>query len=191
MAENVTIQQADAGMQMPNTAHIMLAPLGSEWPNLREFEFGNPSTYGDFIWFGDSSSENLPEFEVDGGDSTSIRTADRKNTGLVIEDSTLTGTFTQVSRNPAFFELTQSHQDYDQATNSVDIYADSSPREWMMLIVEEDATHVAGLGLYSVTVLSGIGSYSLEYYKETPVKVAVKTDVRGRIRREFLPVQKG
>lgn len=188
--ENVSLKDATEDLTLTDVGHILLAPLDSEFPDLSKFVFGQESTYGAFKWFGDTSAENLPEFEVEGGEVTSRRTYDRKGQRNQRADRTYTGTFNAVVRNKEFFEATVGGGEWDAAKKAFITKSDSYAKEWMMLIVEEDGEWISGLGLYKVSLLSGFAKTDLENFKEVPVSVAISADSKNRIKADFEPRKK-
>lgn len=185
----MTVSLADAkeDLTITDVGHILLAPVGTPFPDLSNFVFGDEDTYGGFTWFGDTSAENLPEFEADGGDVTSKRTFDRKGMRQLREDKTYTGTFNSVVRNREFFEKTVGGGEWDDTLKGYITKGDSYALDWAMLIVEEDGKYISGLGLYNASVLSGFAGYDLEEFKEVPVDVAVGVDAQNRLKIDFEP----
>lgn len=183
----VSLEDAKNGLTITDVGHILLGKVGAPFPDLSKFVFGDKSTYGGFDWFGDTSAENLPEFEADGGDVSPKRTFDRKGMRNVREDKAYTGTFNSVVRNREFFEKTQGGGEWDDTLKGYITKANSYAMDWAMLIVEEDGSYISGLGLYNVSLLSGFATYDLEEFKEVPVEVAVGADAQGRVKIDFEP----
>lgn len=183
----VSLEDAKNDLTITDVGHILLAKVGTAFPDISKFVFGDVSTYGGFEWFGDTSAENLPEFESDGGDVSSKRTFDRKGMRNLREDKTFTGTFNSVVRNREFFEKTLGGGEWDDKLGGYITKANSYARDWAMLIVEEDGEYISGLGLYNVSLLSGFATYDLEEFKEVPVDVAVGADAQGRVKIDLEP----
>lgn len=188
----MTVSLADAkeDLTITDVGHILLAPVGTAFPDLSKFVFGDETTYGGFTWFGDTSAENLPEFEADGGDVSSKRTFDRKGMRNLREDKTYTGTFNSVVRNREFFEKTVGGGEWDDVQKGFITKSDSYALDWAVLIVEEDGQYISGLGLYNASVLSGFSTYDLEEFKEIPVDMAIGADAQGRLKIDFEPRKK-
>ncbi|WP_346843735.1 hypothetical protein [uncultured Rothia sp.] len=175
-----TLAEATDSLVISNIGHVFLLPPGSEFPDIGSIVFGDESTYGSAIWLGDTSSENLPEFEEDGGDISFKRTWDRKNLRSVREDKTITGTINAVAITKDFLENTAVGGVWNEATKSYTISSNVTAKQWMMLIVVDDGINVAGYGFYNVSLLSGFPTYDLEEFTEIPVSVAVASDDQGR-----------
>lgn len=175
-----TLEEATNSLTISSLGHIFLLPPGSQFPDIGEIQFGDPSTYGAAIWMGDTSAENLPEFEEDGGDISFKRTWDRKNIRANREDKTITGTINQVAITKDFLENTAIGGKWNEGTKSYTITSNVTSRQWMMLIIVDDGINVQGLGFYSVSLLSGFPTYNLEEFMEIPVSVAVTSDNQGR-----------
>lgn len=181
-----TLNEASDSLVISNIGHVFLLPPGSEFPDIGKIVFGDDTTYGAAIWLGDTSSENLPEFEEDGGDISFKRTWDRKNLRSVREDKTITGTINQVAITKDFLESTMVGGVWNDATKSYTVRADVTAKQWMMLIITDDGINVSGIGFYNVSLLSGFPKYDLEEFMEIPVSVAVASDDKGRTYENFM-----
>lgn len=185
-----TLQEATNALTIASYVHILYAEVGTAWPSLENFQFGNDETYGGFKWLGDTSAENLPEFTVDGGDISSRRTADRKNVRAIREDTTVSGTFNSVALTKDFITATDGAAKWNEETKSFTLSGDSQAKSWALLVLVEDGEYISGLGLYNASVLAGFQTYSLEEFQEVPVSVAVSSDSTGKVREIFTPRKK-
>ena len=67
---------SDVKLQIAGIGHVYRAPVGTAPFSLDGYQFNGGAAQGDWSWIGDTSSENMIEFEVDGGDITQKRTWD-------------------------------------------------------------------------------------------------------------------
>ena len=77
-------------IQIAGRGHVYYAAPDTEAPNLDGYTFGDGTTLeaNGWTWLGDTSSENLIEFESDGGDTSTKRTWDRQGVRSTREDVT-------------------------------------------------------------------------------------------------------
>ena len=77
-------------IQIAGRGHVYYAAPDTEAPNLDGYIFGDGTTLegSGWTWLGDTSSENLIEFESDGGDTSTKRTWDRQGVRSPREDVT-------------------------------------------------------------------------------------------------------
>lgn len=183
-----TLQEADNALHIGSTTHFFLAPVNTEgWIDLSTFKFTDESTWPEnWTWFGDTSSENLPEFEEDGGDVNMKRTADRKNIRAVAEDSSLSGTINSVAITKDFFEKTNSSGQWNESTKSYTVMNANGGKEWKVQFITEDGDSQGGFGLYRAQLRHKFPTNSLEEFQEMPVGVSV-LDSGGKLYEIFTP----
>lgn len=168
MASTDTVKLHIAGI-----GHVFYNDVDAAAPNLDQFKFLDEDTYGTWTWLGDTSSENLVEFEVDGGDTTYKRTWDRLKTGVVREDETVSATINSVNVSAEAFNLGFKNHVYDAATKSYTVDSTSGSSEKSILIVMEDGSNIAGLRLPNTDIKGSFPVFDLEEYTEIPLSVAV------------------
>lgn len=168
MASTDTVKLHIAGI-----GHVFYADVDSAAMPVENFKFLDETTYGDWTWLGDTSSENLVEFEVDGGDTTYKRTWDRLKTGVVREDETVSATINSVNVSAEAFNLGFSDHVYDAATKSYTVNSASGSSEKALMIVMEDGKNLAGLRLPNTDIKGSFPTFDLEEYTEIPLSVAV------------------
>lgn len=171
--ESVTLAEADQGLMLAATAHIYVAPVGTAFFNLDAWKFGDESSHTGWAWLGDTSAENLPSFEKEGGELEWKRSADRLNLKPKREANTYSGTIESVAVTKKFLEYTHQGGKWNSSTKSYTVTTDVVGREWTMMVVLADGLHVSGLGLYKVELLSGFPVPSLEEFQSMPVSVAI------------------
>lgn len=179
-----TLEEALDATTVANIGHIYYAPVGTEIPDLSTFTFDGKDWSG-WKWLGDTSAENLPEFEEDDDDDSTKRTWDRLNTR---SNGKITGTINGVAITREFMEATKSGGISDAAgyttTNR------TSSKSWAVLIVVEDGAYVTGLAFFVATLKSGLPAHDLENYTEVPVNVVAQYDSEGRIYKVLYPVKR-
>lgn len=163
----------DVRLHIPGKGHVFYADTDAAEMTLDNFRFGDPSTYGDWTWLGDTSSENLVEFEADGGDVTYKRTWDRTQVRAVREDETFTGTVNSVNISRETFELGFAGGEYVEASKKYKIKTTGFAAQKALLIVTEDANDIAGLRLPNVEVKGSFPVFDIEEFMEIPLNLAV------------------
>lgn len=161
-------------LHIAGIGHVLYAEPNTPYPSLDNFKFGDESTYGDFTWLGDVSSENMIEFESDGGDVTYKRTWDRRQVRAVREDQTYTGTVNSVNIARDTFETAFGGGEYVEATKSYKVKTSGFAVPKALLIVTEDGTDISGLGLPSTTLAGSMPVWDVEEFTEIPISVAVQ-----------------
>ncbi|WP_237206465.1 hypothetical protein [Rothia nasimurium] len=178
-----TLDEALDATTIANIGHIYYAPVGTPWPDLSTFEFTGED-WGAWKWLGDTSAENLPEFEADEDEDANKRTWDRKNTR---NGGKITGTINGVALTKEFFSITKSGGK-EEADGYVTTIRTTS-KAWKILIVVEDGAWATGLGLYVAALKAGLRTHDLENYTEVPVNVTAEPDAEGNLYKDFLAVK--
>lgn len=165
-AETVKLHIAGIG-------HVFYADIDTPALDVTAFKFLDESTYGTWTWLGDTSSENMVEFETDGGDITYKRTWDRLKTGAVREDETISATINSVNASAETFNLGFAGHTYDEVTQSYTVAGNSSSSAKALLIVTEDGAQNAALYLPNTDIKGSFPTFDLEEYMEIPLSVAI------------------
>lgn len=168
MASPDTVKLHIAGI-----GHVFYADVDAEPINPTNFKFLDETTYGDWTWLGDTSSENLIEFEVEGGDPTFKRTWDRLNTGVTREAETISATINSVNASRETFNLGFAGHVYDETTQSYRVSSSSASTTHAIQIVTEDGSNVAALYLPNTDIKGSFPTFDLEEYMEIPLAVSV------------------
>lgn len=182
MATNDTVRLHIAGI-----GHLFYAKVGTAVPNISNFKFGDESTYGGFKWLGDISSENVIEFETEGGDVTFKRTHDRQKVRAVREDQSVTGTVNSVNISKETFELAFGGGEYVSETDSYKVKSTSFAQDYALLFVSEDGVDIAALSLPNTSVMGTFPKYSVEEFVEIPIKLALQADKDQVLWENFMP----
>lgn len=166
------LETASDKLMIPGIGHVFYADVDTAALNVTQFKFGTESTYGEWTWLGDTSSENLIEFESDGGDVTYKRTWDRLKTGVVREDETITATINSVSIAREVFELAFPGGEYDEATQSYSVASGGSSQKALMVVME-DGQNVAAFRFPNTDIKGSLPTLDLEEYMELPLSAAI------------------
>ncbi|PWH05194.1 hypothetical protein DEO23_14025 [Brachybacterium endophyticum] len=160
-------------LHIAGIGHVFYNDVDADPLDPTTFKFLDESTYGDWIWLGDTSSENLIEFETDGGDTTYKRTWDRLKTGVVREDETISATINSVNASAETFNLGFAGHTYDEASQSYTVDSSGRSTGKALQIVTEDGSNIAGLYLPNTDIKGSFPTFDLEEYMEIPLSVAI------------------
>lgn len=134
----------------------------------------NPSTPQDnFTWMGDSSAENMVEFEVDGGDVNYKSTWDRPNVRAIRENETIGATINSVNTSSDVFNIAFGGHVYDAATKSYKVGMATTATSRSIFIVMEDEANVSALYFPNVELKGTLPTFSNEDFTEIPIKLSV------------------
>lgn len=164
---------ADVQLHIPGKGHLFYANTDADEFVLDNFKFGDPATYGTWTWLGDVSSENLIEFESDGGDVTYKRTWDRTQVKPVYDDETFTGTINSVNIAQETFNLAFAGGEYVAASKKYKVKTTRFAAKKALLLVTEDGEDIAGLRLPNVEVKGSFPTFDIEEFQEIPLNLAI------------------
>lgn len=167
---------SDVQLQIAGIGHVYTAPVGTAAPTLEGYTFAGGAPLGAWTWIGDTSSENLIEFETDGGDVTQKRTWDRMNVRAVRETESISATINKVNASAKDMTLGFPNGTYDAATGTFTVKAGAGSDSRAILIVIEDGTRVGNLHLPNTDIKGGFPTFSLEEFTEFPLSVAILSD---------------
>lgn len=183
-----TLTDADQSLQIAGIAHLFYGDVDAKEMDVSKFIFTKPSTYGDWAWLGDISSENVIEADTDGGEKTSKRTHDRTNVRTATSAKTTTLTINSVAINADSLRL-----GYDAELDSgrgMYLVPEGSPAsKKSLMIVIEDETAAGGLrsGFYfpSTSITGEFPKLNIEEFTELPLSVVLQpsltqNDAKGR-----------
>lgn len=164
---------ADSRFIIPGIGHVFYGPVDTPALDLDAFVFGDETTYGEWTWLGDTSSENLIEFETDGGDITYKRTWDRTKVRAVREDETINATINSVNITRDTFELAFKGGTYNEATKSYTVKTTGGSAQNALMVVMEDGGDAAGFRFPNTDIKGSFPSLDLEEFMEIPLSVAI------------------
>ena len=180
-AETVKLHIAGIG-------HVFFNDVDAEPIDPTQFKFLDEATYGTWTWLGDTSSENLIEFEADGGDTTYKRTWDRLRTSVTREAETISMTINSVNASAETFNLGFADHVYDEAADSFEVTGSGKSSSKAIQVVTEDGNNVASLYLPNVDVTGSFPSFNLEEYMEFPLGGAIlNSPTTGALWKWFAP----
>lgn len=136
-----------------------------------KFDLGKETLTG-FKWIGDTSSETLPEFESDGGDSNAKRTWDRKDVRVTMEDKSYSVTFASVASTAESINAAFPGSKWLEDEKAWDINLGGSV-EKSILIVIEDGEMVAAHLFPRVSLSGSLPTLDLENFSEISISGAI------------------
>ena len=163
---------SDVKLQIAGIGHVYTAPVDTAPIDRTQFVFGDESTHTGWTWLGDTSAENLIEFETDGGDITQKRTWDRQNVRAIREAQSVTGTINSVNVSGESLQFAFPGSTYDEAAGSYAVKSGGA-RSVAVMVVIEDAGQAAGMYLPNVDVKGSFPALSLEEFTEFPLSLAI------------------
>lgn len=153
---------------------------------LDSFKFDTGSAPKGFTWLGDTSSETLPEFGSDGGDSTSKRTWDRKDLRVTREDKTHTMTIASVASSATAIETAFPGSTWSEPDKAWDIDLDGSVEKAVLMVIE-DGTQACAHLFRRVSLSGALPTLDLENFSEISISGAIMTPASGEKKYRFYP----
>ena len=159
---------SDVKLQIAGIGHVYRAPVGTAPFSLDGYQFNGGAAQGDWSWIGDTSSENMIEFEVDGGDITQKRTWDRVNVRAIREPESISATVNKVNASAKDIQFGFPGGTYDAATGSYTVKSGAGSDEGALFVVVEDGDLVGGMYLPSTDTKGSFPTFSIEEFTEFP-----------------------
>ena len=174
-------------IQIAGRGHVYYADPDAEAPNLDGYVFGDGTTLegSGWTWLGDTSSENLIEFESDGGDTSTKRTWDRQGVRSTREDVTNKVTINAVNLGEDVMRMAFPGSTYDPVKRAWDIELDASS-ERAILVVVEDGRIVSGYLFRRVSLAGNMPSLSLDNFTEVKITGTLLSPNSGKTRVQML-----
>lgn len=178
---------ADSKIQIAGIGHVYYGNPDTEAPNLDGFNFGDGSTLepSGWTWLGDTSSENLIEFETDGGDTSTKRTWDRQSVRSTREAVTNKVTMNAVNLGADTMKVAFPGSTYDAAKRAWDIELDASS-EKAILVVVVDGQLVSGFLFRRVSLAGNMPSLKLDNFTEVKISGTLLSPASGKTRVQML-----
>ena len=167
---------SDVKLQIAGIGHVYRAPVGTKPFSLANYKFNGGAAQGGWSWIGDTSSENMIEFEVDGGDITQKRTWDRLNVRAIREPESISATVNKVNASAKDIQFGFPGGTYDAATGSYTVKSGAGSDEGALFVVVEDGDLVGGMYLPNTDTKGSFPTFSIEEFTEFPLSVAVLSD---------------
>lgn len=169
-------------VQIAGLGHVYYgAPSTTAAPVLTDYSFGNGGTLVEagWTWLGDVSSENIIEFESDGGDTTTKRTWDRTGVRATREDVTHSMTINAVGIGKDVFEVAFPGSTYDEEAGLWKLNLSGSSEKAILIVIEEGTT-VSGWYFPKVSLAGAMPALSTEEFTEIPITGTILgSDVDG------------
>lgn len=158
---------AESQLQVAGFVHVYVANPDAEAPDLWAYEFGDGTTLDaeGWTWVGDTSSENLPTFARDGGETTSLRTADRLSAASSTSASTNTVEFHTLTTNETAVRLAFPGSTYDSAKGAWDLTLGKTENKAVLLIIEGGGV-VSGFLIRKCAVSGSLPALSIDNFTE-------------------------
>ena len=174
-------------IQIAGKGHVYYGVNDTEAPNLDGYVFGDGTTLegAGWTWLGDTSSENLIEFDSDGGDTSTKRTWDRQGVRSTREDVTNKVTINAVNLGEDVMRVAFPGSTYDPVKRAWDIELDASS-ERALLIVVEDGQIVSGYLFRRVSLAGNMPSLSLDEFTEVKISGTLLAPTSGNKRVQML-----
>lgn len=178
---------ANSKIQIAGRGHVYYGVNDTVAPNLDGFVFGDGTTLepSGWTWLGDTSSENLIEFDSDGGDTSTKRTWDRQGVRSTREDVTNKVTINAVNLGEDVMKVAFPGSSYDAANRAWDIELDASS-ERAILVVVEDGQLVSGYLFRRVSLAGTMPSLSLDKFTEVKISGTLLSPASGKTRVQML-----
>lgn len=178
----------DVILQIAGLGYVFEAPVDTEPMDLDTFRFGVSSTYGAWNWIGDTSSENMVEFSVDGGETDTKRTWARTDVRAVTTPESVSATINSVNLHTETFKLAFSGANINTAKNRVEIGSNSGSTARALLIVMQDpaTNELTGLWLPQVSIKGSFPTLSIEEFTEIPLTINVLASLKHAISTGFI-----
>lgn len=164
-------------LHIPGIGHVFYNDVDAEEFSLDQFKFGDETTYGDWTWLGDTSSENTIELEVDGGEPESRRTWDRQGVRTVYSTETVSGTIYALNMDKEVFEIAYPGGTYDAAKKKYTVPSGGGSTSKALLIVTEDGTDIAGWRFMNTSLKGGLFSVDVENFLELPLGFTIQSSL--------------
>lgn len=174
-------------IQIAGKGHVYYGVNDTEAPNLDGYVFGDGTTLeaSGWTWLGDTSSENLIEFDSDGGDTSTKRTWDRQGVRSTREDVTNKVTINAVNLGEDVMRVAFPGSTYDPVKRAWDIELDASS-ERAILVVVEDGRIVSGYLFRRVSLAGNMPALSLDKFTEVKIAGTLLSPASGKKRVQLL-----
>lgn len=174
-------------IQIAGKGHVYYGVNDTEAPNLDGYVFGDGTTLeaSGWTWLGDTSSENLIEFDSDGGDTSTKRTWDRQGVRSTREDVTNKVTINAVNLGEDVMRVAFPGSTYDPVKRAWDIELDASS-ERAILVVVEDGRIVSGYLFRRVSLAGNMPTLSLDKFTEVKIAGTLLSPASGKKRVQLL-----
>ena len=166
----------DTKLHIAGLGYVFYAPHKTPYPNFTKFKMADAKTWQGWTFLGDTSGENVVEFEAEGGEIEYKRTWGKKKARAVRSDTKITGTINSVHIGKETFEVAFASGAYAEESKSYKVKDTIVERKGMVMIVMEDGASIAAIGYPNTTMTGSHPKFDLENFTEIPISVAVLAD---------------
>lgn len=181
---------ADAAITIAGRGHVYTADVDAPTPDVTSYKFnGGADITVDtkkFTWLGDTSSENMIEFETDGGDVNVKRTWDREAVRGVKESVTNTLTIQSVNLSGRALAVAFPGSQMDPTTKYYGLEP-GSESEKAVLIVVEDGDLASAFYFPRVQLSGSLPKLQLDEFAEMEIKGTLLKPVSGAAQVQYRP----
>lgn len=172
---------ADNEIQIAGMGHVYVGDVDANAPDLWAYKFGDGTTLEaqGWTWIGDTSSENLIEFETDGGDTSTKDTWDRKNARSTRATKTTNVTISSVSMSDDTINIAFPGSTYVESTDGYDLVLSGSIDKAILIVIEEGQL-VSGMLLRKVNLSGDMPTLDKENFTEIKIKGVILTPPSGK-----------
>lgn len=169
----------ETGLMSLNLAHILFAPPETKPLDLSTFTWSPTTrTYGSWTWLGDHSFDNLPEYDSDGGDATTLRTMDRMAAKTVYEPETQTVSLHMVGLTKDLLSTLYPDAKDDGAGNLA--LGNKGAIERAMMWIIDDGTEIGGFHHGHVSLKAGNITPASDAFFELDIACSLlNSDING------------
>lgn len=164
---------SDVNLQIAGFGYVFEAPVDTEPFDLAAFQFGTPTTYGDWNWIGDTSSDNMIEFSSEGGEAESKRTWARLDVRTLTSPESISATINSVNLHNETFKLAFPNAVTKGNRTDIGSTGGSSSRALLIVSQDPDTSAYTGLWFPNTNIKGSFPSLSLEEFTEIPLTVNV------------------
>lgn len=178
---------ADNEIQIAGMGHVYVGDVDAAAPDLWSYTFGDGTTLESqgWTWIGDTSSENLIEFETDGGDTSTKDTWDRKNARSTRATKTTNVTISSVSMSDDTINIAFPGSTYVDSTDGYDLVLSGSIDKAILIVMEEGML-VSGILLRKVNLSGDMPTLDKENFTEIKIKGVILTPPSGKASVHYL-----
>ena len=178
---------ADKEIQIAGMGHVYVGDVDAPAPDLWAYKFGDGTTLDaqGWKWIRDTSSENLIEFETDGGDATTKDTWDRKNARSTRATKTTNVTINSVSFSDETIQAAFPGSTYVEETDGYDLVLSGSTDRAVLIVIEEGQL-VSGILLRKVNLSGDMPTLDKENFTEIKMKGVILTPPSGKASVHYL-----
>lgn len=178
---------ADKEIQIAGMGHVYVGDVDTVAPDLWAYEFGDGTTLEaqGWKWIGDTSSENLIEFETDGGDASTKDTWDRKNARSTRASKTTNVTINSVSFSDDTIQTAFPGSTYVEETDGYDLVLSGSTDRAILIVIVEGQL-VSGILLRKVNLSGDMPTLDKENFTEVKMKGVLLTPPSGKTSVHYL-----